>query len=305
MISTVTESDTNENIFQKISIWIRYHTLVTSLALFIVIKSIILVIFILLFEILGFTVGDTYPPFHTGNTFFDLLGTRWDSSFYLIIAENGQYFDPARPNDTRVWNFAPLYPIFIRILMEIGLFFQIDIPVAIAAVIVANIFSLISIVLFHFVSQLYLSDLKAISATLLFSFFPTTFVFSTVAYAEPVYLMFVIFSWYAFEKKRYATTGITLALATLARYPGALIFFLYMVIYFGRKVRDQGIRQALGCLIAIPLFPLLVLINSFRFLYFRFKDQISIVPKIVENIESLINLNSQQKAKISGLLHFL
>lgn len=305
MISLESNSDFDENIFQKISSWIRHHSLITSLALFITIKSIILVILLLLFEILGFSVGDFEPKFHTNNTFFDLLGTRWDSYFYLVVAENGQYFDPTRPTDTRVWNFAPLYPFFIRIIIDIGHFFQIDIPVAVAAVIVANIFSLTSTFLFHLVSQLYLSEVKAISATLLFSFFPTTLVFSTVAYAEPVYLTFVIFSWYTFEKKRYATTGIMLALATLARYPGALIFFLYMAIYFGRKVRDQGLLQALGCLIAIPLFPLLALVNTSKFLYSVFKNQISALLRIVGNFESLINLNPQQKVKISKLLHFL
>jgi len=152
MISLESNSDFDENIFQKISSWIRHHSLITSLALFITIKSIILVIFLLLFEILGFSVGDFEPKFHTNNTFFDLLGTRWDSYFYLVVAENGQYFDPTRPTDTRVWNFAPLYPFFIRIIIDIGHFFQIDIPVAVAAVIVANIFSLTSTFLFHLVS---------------------------------------------------------------------------------------------------------------------------------------------------------
>ncbi len=304
MDESVNLNNDHRDYIAEIQEWIRNHALLVTTLIFLTTKIIVLTFYITLFTQLGFTVGNQYPPFHTGDTLVDLLGTRWDSSFYLIVAENGQYFDPERPDDTRVWNFAPLYPLFIRILMDFGKLFQIEIPVATAAVLVANFFSLTSTIAFFYLSRLYVNEEKAIGATLLFSFFPTVFVFSTVAYAEPVFLTFAILSWYFFEKKNYKFSGFTLALATLARFPGALIFFLYIPIYLGRKIKEKGWRNSLGCLLAIPLFPLLVVIRGFQQITFKLalSDK---TASLINDLQQKLNLNEEKREKISQWIYFL
>ncbi len=300
----VTENNDRRDYIAEIQEWIRNHAVVVTIFIFLTIKTIVLTLFITLFTQLGLTVGDRYPPFHTGDTLVDLLGTRWDSSFYLIVAENGQYFDPDRPTDTRVWNFAPLYPLFIRILMDLGKLFQIEIPVATAGVLVANFFSLTSTIAFFYMSRLYVNEEKAIGATLLFSFFPTVFVFSTVAYAEPVFLTFAILSWYFFEKKNYSLSGFTLALATLARFPGALIFFLYIPIYLGRKIKEIGWRNSLGCLLAIPLFPILIIIRGVHLITLKLalSDK---TASLIKDLQQKLNVNDEKRKKINHWIYFL
>ena len=303
MEDIVIQNNDRRDYVAEIEEWIRIHALIVTILIFLIIKIVVLTLFITLFNQLGFTVGTIYPPFHTGDTLVDLLGTRWDSSFYLIVAENGQYFDPDRPYDTRVWNFAPLYPLFIRILMDLGKLFQIEIPVAAAAVFVANFFSITSTIAFFYLSRLYVNEEKAIVATLLFSFFPTVFVFSTVAYAEPVFLTFAILSWYFFEKEKYPFSGFSLALATLARFPGALIFFLYIPIYLGRKIKEIGWRNSLGCLFAIPLFPILVIIRGFHLISVKLVLSAR-TTSLIKDLQQKLSHNEERREKISQWIYF-
>jgi len=261
MDSTITVKDDREYSLNTLIEKIRKHPLLTAIFLFILIKVLILFIFIWLFEFFNKNIGDINSVIFSNNIFFDLLGTRWDSYFYMIVADNGSYFDPNRPIDTRIWNFGPLYPFFTRLLMDFTNLFHVTLPVVIAGVLVSNFFSLTSLIAFFYMSRRYLNEIKAVGATLLFSFFPTVFVFSTVAYAESVFITFAILSWYFFEKENYPLSGLTLALATLARFPGAIIFILYIPIYFGRKIQKKGLKLALGSLLAIPVFPILVIIK--------------------------------------------
>lgn len=278
------------------------HTLVVTVLLFLLIKIVIIFVLLTLFDFYDKSIGTSNQVIQSGDILFDLLGTRWDSYFYLTIAKNGSYDDPLLPGDTRIWNFAPLYPLFIRLFLSYTKEFQVEIPLAAAGVIVANLFSLTSTIAFFYVSRLYLNEEKAIGATLLFSFFPTVLVFSTVAYAEPVFLTFAIMSWYFFEKENYPASGFTLALATLARFPGALIFFLYIPIYVGRKLRQQGL-PAIGCLLAIPLFPFLVIINLVNFILFKLNRYFT-VKSLSENLCQKLGVTHRRREKYHEIIRF-
>lgn len=283
---------------------IRKYSLFIAILMFIMLKITNIFVLLTFFDYFDISIGSTNQVIQTGNILFDLLGTRWDSYFYLTIAENGMYYDPLRPDDTRIWNFAPLYPFFTRIFMEFGKLFQIEIPVVVSGVVVANFFSLTSTIAFFYVSRIYLNEEKAIGATLLFSFFPTVFVFSTVAYSEPVFLTFFILSWFFFEKKQYPLAGLSLALMTLARYPGALIFFLYIPIYFGRKMKEVGLKQSIGCLLAIPLFPLLVIIKGITLITSQLTSNAK-SSLFRENFYEKLSINQQKREKFNRLITFL
>ncbi|PWI47250.1 hypothetical protein CEE45_12705 [Candidatus Heimdallarchaeota archaeon B3_Heim] len=244
---------------QEFKNWIREHSFLTTMILFICIKFTMLFIFIELFNLLGETVWDNnYPRFHSGIEFFDLLGTRWDSNIYIPMAENG-YAPINSSTDYRAWVFPPLYPFLINILVQIS---PIELHYTVSAVIITNIFSVTSVMAFYLMARHYLDEIKSIYATLFFAFFPPVFVFSTVAYSEPIYLTFVILSWYFFEKQRYPLAGLFLAISTFARYEGALFFFLYAAIYLGRCIRERDERLFAGSLLAIPFFPVIILIKT-------------------------------------------
>lgn len=300
VISTNTEF---RHYFNEITEWIKGHALLFTIFIFVIVKIIALFTLITLFDYFDKSIGSTNLVIQSGNIFFDLLGTRWDSYFYLTIANNGMYVDPLRPDDTRIWNFSPLFPFCIRMLMDFAKLFQVEIPVAVAGVLVANFFSLTSTIAFFYMSRIYFDVEKAIGATLLFSFFPTIFVFSTVAYSEPVFITFSVLSWYFFEKKKYPFAGLSLALASLARYPGALIFFLYVPIYFGRKIKEKGLKEAFGCLIAIPLFPLLVILK----VAILISSQLALKVRLVyfSKFYQKLSINEQKRKKFEQIMYFL
>ncbi len=296
--------------FSNLTDKLRNHMLLTTIFLFVLIKTLILLLFIWLFGVLDGNIGSINSSIYTNNTLFDLLGTRWDSYFYMVVADNGSYFDPSRPTDTRIWNFGPLYPFFTRITMDLARllhiypFYITEIPVVIAGVFVSNFFSLTSTIAFFYMSKLYLDEFKASAATLLFSFFPTVFVFSTVAYAEPIFITFAILSWYFFEKKKYPLSGFTLALATLARFPGALIFFLYIPIYIGRMIQERGFKLSLSSLLAIPLFPILVIFKAIIRLGLFLKSNRN-TSVFFESLVQKITFLRQEQERVIKIIEFL
>lgn len=267
--------------------WIVEHSFLTTMMLFIFIKLSMLIIFIEVFNSLGIPVGDNnYPRFHSGIEFFDLLGTRWDSNIYIPMAQNG-YAPINSSTDYRAWVFPPLYPFLINLLVQIS---PINLHYTVSAVLVTNLFSIFSVIAFYFMARHYLDEIKTIYATLFFAFFPPVFVFSTVAYSEPIYLTFIILSWYFFEKKHYMLAGLFLAISTLARYEGALFFFLFAAVYFGRLVRARNKNQLKSSLLGIPLFPLVILCRAYYFILNRVK---ALKDKPTHNHEEEITPSNQ------------
>jgi len=124
-------------------------------------------------------------------------------------------------------------------------------------------------------SRTYLNEISSITATLLFGFFPPIFVFSTVAYSEAIFLTFAITSWHYFEEKKFLRSGFLIAVATLARSEGFLLFLLYFTIFISRSIKQKGIKETLGCIIALPLFPLVL------------------AGKAIESLWSILNLNQK------------
>jgi len=233
------------------------HPLLVTILLFVIMKAVLLsitIFFILAFETVVVINGSI---FITGNPVIDVLGTELDSYHYMLIAKYG-YVDPFNPMETRFWAFPPLFPLTIRLLVY---FSPLPLTYPVAALLAANFFSLLSLIAFFSLSKIYSSDRKSIISTLLFAFFPPVFVYGSVAYSEHLFLLFFILSWYFFEKKNFSRSGFFLALASLTRFPGVLIFIIYTILYLRRKKVDAGNDRIIGSLLSIPLFPLLLTIK--------------------------------------------
>jgi len=94
----------------------------------------------------------------------------------------------------------------------------------------------------------------ATEAALLFALSPYVFLFTTVVYAEGLFLLLTLSSWYFFKKKRTFHAAALGAAATIARPPGLLIS-LPMILECLREKAPLRIRNmALSCLPLLSFF---------------------------------------------------
>lgn len=147
---------------------------------------------------------------------------RWDTPWYLRIAENGY----ERLDASLV--FMPLYPFLIKVagLLLGGNYL-------LGALLVSSLAGLIaSILLFELADSEKLTKVNAMQTVLAMLVFPSAF-FLFAAYTESLFLMLVLAGWLCARHKCWLAAGILAALATLCRLQGALLspvlFWFYLV----------------------------------------------------------------------------
>jgi len=168
------------------------------------------------------------------------LFARWDSGYYLHIAENGY-----SPNgDERA--FFPLYPIVVHAVSAVW-----GIPLLWSGALV-SVLSFISagLLLYQWVRTDY-THAQALLATLLMYFSPMAFFF-VAFYGEPLLLLTGVASLYFARRGQFLMSGIAIALAGASR-PTAFLLGLPYVIEFWQQrnfTRRQWLQFALGAAIA-------------------------------------------------------
>jgi hypothetical protein len=142
------------------------------------------------------------------------LLTHWDGAWYQRIAETGYQYSPNAGMQTIV--FLPLYPLLCRLIMAIG------IPFEIAGAIVSNLSFLAALlILYRYLSEKYSPSLARWSTASL-ALFPCA-LFTTVNYTESLFLLCTIASLTSFDTKHYAKATLWGILATACRPPGILL----------------------------------------------------------------------------------
>jgi Gpi18-like mannosyltransferase len=195
----------------------------------------------------------------------------WDSVHYRIIATTGyEFVDDGKEHNLA---FFPLFPLTIKILMNLGLSFE-------ASGLLINNFAFLGAICFlYFWLKDYYGIKVAIWAVFVLSFYPSA-MFTGVIYTEGLYLFLSTAALWAFECQDYrwtvfwgalatATrpTGIALVpalaiaawkerrppiayFASLASATGILLFSLYCAIYFHNPLAfiaaQRGWRPSLG-----------------------------------------------------------
>ncbi|HUA44813.1 MAG TPA: mannosyltransferase family protein [Solirubrobacteraceae bacterium] len=134
---------------------------------------------------------------------------RWDSVWYLRIAEHG-YSAPMAPA------FYPLYPLLIR--AGATLF---GLPLVVGASI-SLVSAAVAVVLIYRLSRLDLNESQSRLTVLLIAFFPTALFLSAV-YSESLFLALSVGSIYAARRERWAAAGLLGALAAATRPEGVLL----------------------------------------------------------------------------------
>lgn len=179
---------------------------------------------------------------------------RWDSGWYLGIAQNGYRYDPA----ARVGNihFYPLYPLAVRLVWRLT-----GLPILWTGI-ACSLVSLLGALLF--IADLFEEDspgmaLPAIAALLAF---PTAYYFAAF-YTESLFLLATAAAFWGARRRHWWVAAIASAAAGLTRLNGALIGIPVAWLAWtdaGRTLRGlrgrhlAAVAGALGGAVAFPLF---------------------------------------------------
>jgi hypothetical protein len=140
---------------------------------------------------------------------------RWDANWYVQIATRG--YDSPQPTA-----FFPLFPLLISALHAILpwlTYFG-------CALVLSNSALLAALVLLVHLTEREFGSAVASNTALLFLAYPAAFFLST-AYAEAVFLAFVLGAFGALRAGRWPLAGLLAALATLTRPTGGMLIFAF------------------------------------------------------------------------------
>jgi hypothetical protein len=142
---------------------------------------------------------------------------RYDSVWYLGIAQHGYFTDQARA-------FFPLYPLVIRAVDTV-----IDQPLIVGLAISLACFTG-SLVLLYRLASLDIGPRAAELTVWLMALFPMSLFFSAV-YTESIFTLLSIWSIYAARRERWLLAGVMAALASAARSDGFVLIVPLIWIY--------------------------------------------------------------------------
>ena len=170
---------------------------------------------------------------------------RWDSDWYVQIAQHGYVWPSARPA------FFPLYPLLVGSLGHLlgGHF-------VLAGVLVSLVAGAAAFVVFYRLAELELGRETAVRATILLAIFPMTLFFGAV-YSESLFLLLSSGAFLLARKERFAYAGVVAGLAALTRPVGLALLPGLAILAWREKHRG---RALVGIGLAIPLFSLYPLV---------------------------------------------
>src|ERR671928_1115840 len=188
-----------------------------------------------------FDPGAVTRPFGpTGNALVAPFA-RWDSVWYLAIANDGYPAD-----DPRRAAFFPLYPLLVRAVAAVVR------ERIVAGVVVSLACFAVALVLLHRLTALELGRAAADEAVWALALFPAAVFFSAV-YSEALYLMLSVGCLYAARTGRWAWAGTLGALGAATRSAGVLLVVPLAVMWLART--DGRARRRLRDAAWIALVP--------------------------------------------------
>jgi len=179
------------------------------------------------------------PALHDLGWAFDIWA-RWDSAFYLRIAEGGYSGDAAAA-------FYPLYPALVALGGRVlgGHYVLAGVVLSLAACLGAFL-------LLHRLAEAHLGAEGARRAVLYLALFPTS-VFLSAVYAESLFLLLVLGAFLLAERRRFGAAGAVAGLALLTRPLGLALLPALALIAIRSPARG---RALLGLCLAPLLFAL-------------------------------------------------
>ncbi len=180
------------------------------------------------------------------------IWARWDSEWYLLIAEKGYASDaqflglPVNYAPGDATGFFPLYPALIRAVTLLG-------PTSLlAGVLVSNLALLGALWLLRGLVRLDFGEEVARATLWILLAFPTSFFLSAV-YSESVMLVTLLGALRAARAGRPWTAGLCGALCALSRPTGILVLIpLLDELVFAKSPERPGIRWQVPAALALP-----------------------------------------------------
>lgn len=168
------------------------------------------------------------PPYHlrgAANPLVDVFGSRWDTGFYVSIAEEGYRYEgvplPSVP-------FFPLLPL----LMRLGALLTGD--VVTAGILLSNLFLLVAVMLLYRMVEGEFGQSIAGRAVWFLLIFPMAF-FGSAIYTEALFLLCTIGSFYAARRQRWGWAGLLGMAAALTRLVGAIMAPVLLVEWWMQR----------------------------------------------------------------------
>jgi len=188
-----------------------------------------------------------------------LYWARWDTGWYASIATKGYYLKEGNSNVA----FFPLYPLLLKLPNSL---FKLDVMWA------GFFISIISfIVALYYLYKLVILDLdeKQTKRSLIYLLLlPASFFFISV-YAESLFLLEIVLSFYFARKNKWILAGIFGFFASLTRLPGIILLPVLLVEYLAQKnYKLKNIRFDISWLLLIPLG----LLSFMFYLWQKFND---------------------------------
>jgi Gpi18-like mannosyltransferase len=208
------------------------------------------------------------PPYHLrppGNVLVDALGSRWDTGFYVSIAEEGYQFEGVSLPSVA---FFPLLPLLMRAVTPLTG------DTLLAGIVISNVALLLAMMLFYRLVAESWDEQVAERAVWYLLIFPTAF-FGMAIYTESLFLLAAIGAFY-FARRSYwelaALLGVT---AGLSRLTGLIVIPMLLLEWLRQwQVADGGKRPFFLSFLA-PFTPLIGLGAFMLYLQRLFGDPLA------------------------------
>lgn len=178
------------------------------------------------------------PPYHIrpDNILMDVFASRWDTGFYLSIAESGYRYEGERLPSVA---FFPLLPVLVR-----GFGALLGDPL-LAGLLVTNLALLGAAVLLYRLAQAAWGQGVAERAVWYLLIFPTSF-FGSAIYTESLFLLFAILALYMARRRIWLGAAMAGVLAGLTRFLGILVIPLLFFEWLGQHRQAQDRKKGIA-----------------------------------------------------------
>src|SRR5215472_1229192 len=190
------------------------------------------------------------------------MWARWDSGWYLDIAEHGYSFVPGKQSNVA---FFPLYPELMHVF-HLVIPLPRDVGWLDDGIILSNVALLVALIYLYRLVRLDYDRRTAARAVLYLCVFPTTLFLSAV-YSDSLFLALVVSAFYYARTTRWLAAGVLAAAAALCRAPGVLLIIPLGLEYFSQKAFQW--RQIRPDCLSLALAPI-ALAGHLTFLRWRF-----------------------------------
>ncbi|MEL7245817.1 MAG: mannosyltransferase family protein [Cyanobacteria bacterium J06573_2] len=187
------------------------------------------------------------PPGGTAATFDLGVFDAWDSQHYRNIATTGyEYVNDGKGHNVA---FFPLFPLFIKLLMNLGFSFEI------AGLLINNLAFLAALYCVYFWVRSYLGNKEAKWSTAVLAWCPLS-MFTSVIYTEGLYIFLSAAAMLAFDKNRYWLTAFFGALATATRPTGLALIPALIIASWKEQKPPLAYISSLATAAGVLLFSL-------------------------------------------------